>query len=778
MAFWGKIRQQYWAIDPPSIQSIPCDSIEALVMSHKDLSFFTSAISLSAQIHFHPVTSVHNFSIQVPNNTSCKIIDFELNQPDIFPQTAILDKVTVNQSVASISDKLSIERIRVHSLSIRIFGINYQQRMRWRELKNEQKKRRSKAIGKEHIPKAYTGSTTKLTDQTESEPKSAFFWDLLYAILQPPLGIDSDSEISNLPHDLYPFQKIGVQFLTSNGGALLADEMGTGKTVQAIVALRVLIHQAKVQRAVIVSPVSILRQWSSHLKEWAPELLVTVISGTKEQRQIDWRMPAHVYLIAYDTLKNDIENKNIQDMDFFDAIILDEAQYVKSKTSKRTKQIFKLSAKYKWALTGTPLENSIEDIINIFRFLRPNESSRLDSFSFHLKQRIEPFFLRRRKIDVLKELPPKIKQEIWLTLDDDQQEEYDRVLIYGVTTLNNLDREITQTDILAVINKLKQICNFHPEKYSSPKAISLCDQIEEIIQSNQKVIIFSQYITEGVDKIERLFSSKYKVAKIIGGQRDRGLQVEKFQNSPDTPILVASIKAGGVGLNLQAASYVIHFDHWWNPAIMWQAESRAHRQGQKLPVNIYSYWISNTVEEKIYNKLKEKGLLFEEYVDQLSETDIDKLISTEEWLDVLGVKSKTKKAQKVLNTIEEIVLELAHMSNKEFSELIVKLFREDFSQAQITSVDSRGFDGIAQQRIANITEYVLIRFRTSTKPVSLQLVNSFISQFYNDTNISKGYLISKNGFSEEAQALITKSDLITPLDINQIASLIKQHNLL
>jgi SNF2 family DNA or RNA helicase len=309
-------------------------------------------------------------------------------------------------------------------------------------------------------------------------------------------------------------------------------------------------------------------------------------------------MPAHVYLTAYDTIRKDIEDGNLplHRMAAFDVVVLDEAQYVKNPDSGRARAIRKLQPRQRWALTGTPIENRIEDVASIFEFLRPRYITPFDLTPAGIRQKIGPYFLRRKKADVLTELPPKINQEFWLELDPRQRAAYDRVLGQGQSELSMLGERVRKTDIFRVLNKLKQVCNFAPTETSSPKLELLLEQVESVVESGQKLLVFSQYIGEGVDKLEAALA-RYGVSKIVGGQSDRDFQIDQFLKVPSIPILIASVRAGGVGLNLQVASYVVHFDHWWNPAVMWQAESRAHRKGQERVVNVYSYWILDTIEE-------------------------------------------------------------------------------------------------------------------------------------------------------------------------------------
>jgi SNF2 family DNA or RNA helicase len=255
------------------------------------------------------------------------------------------------------------------------------------------------------------------------------------------------------------------------------------------------------------------------------------------------------------------------------------------------------------------------------------------------KRLMEPYFLRRMKKDVLKELPPKIKQEQWLELDSDQRDEYDRVLRGEVRKLSEIGEGVTKAHIFAVITALKRVCNFAHDKHSSPKSEILVERIKTIKESGYKALVFTQWVDGyGVATLEPILKP-FGVSVIKGGLSDNAREdaLQRFKNDPKVCVLLATVKAGGVGLTLTEANYVFHFDHWWNPATMWQAEDRAHRKGQVRGVNVYSFWTQKTIEERIHRKLQERGLLFDEVVNSLSETDVERTISTDDWLDMLGV---------------------------------------------------------------------------------------------------------------------------------------------
>jgi SNF2 family DNA or RNA helicase len=230
--------------------------------------------------------------------------------------------------------------------------------------------------------------------------------------------------------------------------------------------------------------------------------------------------------------------------------------------------------------------------------LYPNYLTSYDLYEEQIKKKVAPYFLRRRKQDVLKDLPPKTKTDIWLEMSEEQKAEYNRAEREIVSEIEGLGEKVTKQHIFAKMQRLKQICNFPSGKNTSPKLDALKEQVEDISESGNKVIVFSQYIDQGVSKLVSSLNS-YGTAIIVGGQSDlsRQTEIERFKHSNKTSVLVASLRAGGEGLNLTEASYVVHFDHWWNPAVMWQAEDRVHRRGQIHNVNVYSYWMNETIDE-------------------------------------------------------------------------------------------------------------------------------------------------------------------------------------
>lgn len=471
-------------------------------------------------------------------------------------------------------------------------------------------------------------------------------WDLVLPSLMPPLEIAADAP-TTLPHRLYQYQREGIEFLCRRESALLADEMGTGKTVQSTVALRLMIRRGLVRRALVLCPLSLLGVWDRHLAEWAPELSVTVVHGGAKTRWRDWRCPSHVCVTTYDALRTDTarpaQGEPVLDAELlepFDLLLLDEAQTIKNADSGRTRAVRHVPARYRWALSGTPIENRLDDLVSLFAVLRPGLLCADELSPTQASAMIAPFVKRRTKAEVMKELPPKIRQDEWLELDPAQREAYRQAEDQGRADLEELGADLSRVHIFSLITKLKMLCNFGPEGGSSPKLRSVEAKVEAIHAAGSKVLVFTQWLESGVDRIAAALE-RFGVVRFDARLDARGREaaIERFRQDPSVSVFVATVKSAGVGLTLTEASYVIHFDHWWNPAWMMQAEDRAHRKGQREPVNVYSLWMRGTIEERIHEILEKKGLLQEEVLDGLAEGSAAGMISVREWGEMLGLRS-------------------------------------------------------------------------------------------------------------------------------------------
>jgi SNF2 family DNA or RNA helicase len=423
---------------------------------------------------------------------------------------------------------------------------------------------------------------------------------------------ESDNPNLGLPSPLRQYQWDGVKFLLSAEAALLADEMGLGKTVQTSIALRLAMRKPDCNRALIVAPASLRVNWERELRHWAPELAVRRVIGNARDRAATYQLPIPVLITSYEQARSDMA---VMDSSIhFDIVVLDEAQRIKNAGSGSALACKLLPRTVSWALTGTPVENSTDDLVSIYSFVKPQLlQAGLPRHMIH--DRIKPYFLRRRKQEVLSELPPIIIQDIPLELEDAQLQAYDREWEAREQLVSANGLPASEAHMLAVLTRLKQICNFDRESGESAKLDALQLILENAEGPDDKIIIFSQYVETLRWLGDRLL---LRHGMFHGGlsENERQRVLAEFESEPGPRVLLISLRAGGVGLNLNAASMVIMFDRWWNPAVENQAIQRAHRFGREQTLQVVRFQVENTIEDRIAELLLQKEDLFRSYVDE------------------------------------------------------------------------------------------------------------------------------------------------------------------
>ncbi|MEI6621260.1 MAG: DEAD/DEAH box helicase [Actinomycetes bacterium] len=438
--------------------------------------------------------------------------------------------------------------------------------------------------------------------------------------------------------DLLPYQLNGVLALLAGPNLLLADDMGLGKTVQAIVAIRVLAARGLAKAVLIVVPASLTTQWRRELRVWAPDLSAIVIRGAVRDRAWQWRSDANVVIVSYETLRSDLESGSASPPQtrHWDIVVLDEAQKIKNRQVEISGRIKSLNRTRSWALTGTPLENRIEDLSSILDFVDPVSTR---SRTWNLFDRHAELQLRRRKADVLKDLPPKRIIDVPLEMTGSQRESYDRVQQLGLIRLRAMGPDIRVANVLELITRLKQVCNFDPVTRASVKLDDISMRLTALVAEGHRALVFSQFTDDrfGVEAVAARLAA-FRPLSFTGALStdDRDRVTAEFKADRERQALVLSLRAGAFGLNLQDASYVFHMDRWWNPAIERQAEDRSHRLGQQAPVTCYRYTIENTVEERIDQILRSKQQLFDTIVDDVS-LDLTATLSREEIFSLFGL---------------------------------------------------------------------------------------------------------------------------------------------
>ena len=440
--------------------------------------------------------------------------------------------------------------------------------------------------------------------------------DRLYYLLQPPLESIATTESLRFPFTPFPYQFEGVAFLYSRFAGILADEMGLGKTMQAITTIRMLLCSGEIRNVLLVCPKPLVSNWKKEFELWAPEIPISIVQGNSSRRQWQWEQTSDVpvtianyELVLRDELVVTDEDRH------FDLVVLDEAQRIKNKASSTSRVIRRIPRTRSWALTGTPVENSCEDLVGIFEFLSPGylytglEPSRMGEM-------VGDYILRRTKSMVMTDMPPCMNRDAEIALSPEQWDQYQVAENDGVIKLNKMGDALTIQHVFELVLRLKQICNFDPLTGASAKLDRLEADLEEVAASGKKAIIFSQWVQtleKIAERLERFNPLQYH-GRIPSNKRDPIL--ERFKEDKDCSVILMSYGAGAVGLNLQFCEYVFLFDRWWNPAVEDQAINRAHRIGAKGAVTVTRMISSGTIEERIHQVLEEKRELFDTILSQ------------------------------------------------------------------------------------------------------------------------------------------------------------------
>lgn len=475
--------------------------------------------------------------------------------------------------------------------------------------------------------------------------------------------IDEEEQVpEKLESILRPYQKTGFKWLKTldryKFGGILADDMGLGKTIQIIsILLDYKQNSNEHKTSIVVSPSSLSLNWKNEIEKFSPDLNIKVIRGTATERK-DLIQKINNYdlvITSYDLLKRDTDIYKDRNYNF-KFIIADEAQYLKNNNTKNAKAIKQLKADTRFALTGTPIENSLAELWSIFDFIMPGYLFSYKEFKStyemaivkdedkeamnKLKMLIEPFVLRRTKKEVLTELPEKTITVLNNEMEEEQRNIY---LSYLVQAKQELQDEIningyekSQMKILAALTRLRQIC-CHPglfiENYKggSSKLEQCMEIIEDSINAGHKILLFSSY-TSMFGIIENELNERgIKYFKLTGSTKvdERIELVDEFNQNDEIGVFLISLKAGGTGLNLIGADIVIHYDPWWNISAENQATDRAYRIGQKNNVQVYKLITKDSIEEKIHELQQRKAELTDNilstqttFINKLSKEDI------------------------------------------------------------------------------------------------------------------------------------------------------------
>lgn len=464
---------------------------------------------------------------------------------------------------------------------------------------------------------------------------------------------------SKIEEVLRPYQKVGVQWLSilhkNHLGGILADDMGLGKTLEMISFLSSLNVN---KPSLIISPKSVIYNWEKEFKQWNDEINVIVIDGSKDKRnelissiENDKKT---IYITSYDSLRNDLANYSNKN---FEILVTDEAQLIKNYSALKSKAVRNIHSSSRFALTGTPIENSMGDLWSIFDFLMPGYLSTYGVFKVRyilagnqdearssLRKRITPFLLRRSKKEVLKELPKKTETVLSLTMDEESRLLYDSTLAKAKIDLKNKKENkdrFSSFNYLPTLTSLREICVdpaafFEGFATLSVKLAYVTDYAKRSIEGRHKLLIFSSF-TKVLDHLGDELKKNGIASYYIHGDVTAKKRLElssSFNKNDDVQVMLVSLKAGGTGLNLAGADIVIHLDPWWNIASEEQATDRAYRLGQRRPVSVFKLICHDSIEEKVLLLQKNKKELYdsiirsgEKGIASLSEEDLEYLLS-------------------------------------------------------------------------------------------------------------------------------------------------------
>jgi len=477
--------------------------------------------------------------------------------------------------------------------------------------------------------------------RTKPTAETVHFKDRLLYLLQPPLDGLFDGRQLEVPFEPFPYQLEGIAFLMPRQAALLADEMGLGKTAQAILSLRLLFHHAQIRSALVVCPKPLMHNWARELKLWAPDLPFETFEGGTEQRRTTWLVSnCPLKLINYESLTRDADLADDPRV-FFDVVVLDEAQRIKNAGSKTAHAVRSLHRGRSWALTGTPIENHPDDLINLFAFIDPGRIPQ-DTQPRHIPRFTSDCILRRTKDVVQSDMPPKLIRDLEVELTPAQRQAYTLAEEEGVIHLNELGATISVQHVFQLVMRLKQICNFDPLTGESAKLEQLLTDLEEVAESGRKALVFSQWVEPLLILAKAL--EPYGPLQYHGRipQAERTPILDRFKSDPDSHVLLMTYGTGSVGLNLQFTNYVFLFDRWWNPAVEDQAINRAHRIGQRHPVTVTRFVAEATIEQRIATILERKRQVFN---DLLSQADKPATLglSEDEIFGLFDIKARPKR---------------------------------------------------------------------------------------------------------------------------------------
>ena len=482
------------------------------------------------------------------------------------------------------------------------------------------------------IPSNLSWFSTRVQRETISDYRNLRFGvgEMLHPLFQNSPNLER----------LFSFQFQGVEWLINQASGILADDMGLGKTVQVISAMRLLFHRALLKSTIVICPKSLIVIWERAFRQWAPELGVAVLTPQSQIRDEAWQAVIgrrHVILTNYEQFRNVPKVLTNAPPDL---IVADEAHRIRNRDARVTSGISSIAPKRFWVITGTPIERDLEDLSTLLSLVAPNRFTPRDA-KMHpssLRSRSRKYILRRRKQDVLSDLPDVLDDTEMLELTKAQKKSYSSIV-----------KEFQQTgksgDHLALLTRLQQTCDIDNESRESCKVEKTIHLLENIHRQKEKAAVFS-YRLEPLRELKRQIANKWGlgVSVLLIGEmsvEERDQAVMQFRNDNQSFVLLASSRVGSEGLTLVEANHVILFNQWWNPSANDQARDRVVRIGQCRKVRVYRFCCRGTIEESILQILKSKRALFDDTIERIAHTESNVWKSALKELGIVQLLSET-----------------------------------------------------------------------------------------------------------------------------------------
>ena len=585
------------------------------------------------------------------------------------------------------------------------------------------------------------------------------FKEIISNILKP--GIAESEKVEIQDQFLLNFQREGAELLANNKLAILNDEIGLGKTYQVISAVKTLFNAGRIDKILIICSQGDIglpcfdEGWAGKLKELADEITFSIIQGDAEERNLTWQESKNIIISDYDTFFNDFNEGNVSSkiLESFNCLIFDEAQNLIPRLKIFSRYLeLKNPNTYLWFISGQlTFSNHFKNELNF-------------------QQNNSIIELGRNKKETYRELPEVVRQDIWHELDEEQKIEYGNILSIGRERIEKLLQTgnpfIIQSNVFTLLHQLKQVCNFASQKNSSPKSDYLINHIENVINNDKKMIIFSQYEKMGVNKLVNVLNSnkiKYQLFHSGMSLNELTAAKKKFTSDKKTNVLINGIKSARTGITVPEVQYIVHFDQWWNPASLWKTEGSISNPEDES-VNVYNYFTKNTIEEKIKTVLLRKGLLRKEIIEFLPVETINEMVSLDEWIEILGIGTSSEETipenNKTLNSTNSITKALDTLSLDELSKKAEILFsRLGYKNLFLNKGNFEGEINIIGTMMENNSKTKIVAKCLFSDQIDIENIMEYIEALKNDKNLGKNFIVHFNGL-EDKLPIQLKKDII------------------